>query len=61
MHNIDEAEIDKAIEATYYNPEFEKLADFFDGHDDPFYTGLRYAFAYQQMKIDKLKDKEAKE
>lgn len=54
MHLVNEAEVNQAIEDTYNNPEFEALADFYNGQDEPFYQGLRLAFAYQQVKLDKL-------
>lgn len=54
MLKINESELKEAIEATYNNLEFEALADFYDGQDEPFYQGLRLAFAYQQVKLNKL-------
>ena len=61
MHLINEAELNQAIEATYNNPEFEALAASYDGQDEPFYQGLRLAFAYQQVKLDKLAFENPKE
>lgn len=57
MLKYDEADVDQAIADTYEDPELKTLAELWDGMDDPFYSGLRVAFAYQQLKLDEMKSR----
>lgn len=43
--NINDAELDQAIKEAWDDPEYQELCEFFDGHDEEFYTGLRVAIA----------------